>query len=98
VTAVKFRIWYAAWLFPWIVLDIHARTSLYAATWFLMLTQLSVILYGHIRVAWLGDSHPTAILIGVPLIFLGPLLLGFAARRFQQGFAASRARFPDTAM
>lgn len=83
-TALKFRIWYPTWLFPWLVLDVHSRFRLYTGVWFLLLSQLSVILYGHIRTAWLGNSLPIAHLIGVPLVFGLPLLLGFLASRLNQ--------------
>lgn len=83
LTALKFRIWYPTWLFPWLVLDVHSRFRLYTGLSFLLLSQLSVIYYGHIRIAWLGSNFGTAILIGVPLVFVAPFLLGFLLHRFQ---------------
>src|SRR5690606_33405885 len=55
-TALKFRIWYPTWLFPWLVLVPQSHFRLYTAIWLLLLSQLSVILYGHLRVAWLDES------------------------------------------
>ena len=55
--ALNFRIWYAAWPFPWLLLDagtgpqtLPARYRLRYGLWFLLTSQLSVILYGHVRV------------------------------------------------
>lgn len=48
--------------------------------WFLVTTQLSVILYGHLRVYLLGGQHLLAHLIGVPLVFLLPLALARSRR------------------
>jgi alpha-1,6-mannosyltransferase len=56
--ALSFRIWYAVWPFP-----------------FLLLAQLSVVFYGHLRVAVWGGDHVPAHLIGVPLVFGLPWLL-----------------------
>jgi hypothetical protein len=84
-TALRFRIWYPAWLFPWIVLDTESRFRLYTGCWLLLLSQLSVILYGHIRVAWLGGSLPVAYLLGIPFVLGIPLLIGFLASRFHIG-------------
>jgi hypothetical protein len=82
-TALRFRIWYSTWLFPWIVLDTESRFRLYTGCWFLLLSQLSVVLYGHIRMAWLDGSLPVALLLGIPFVFGIPLLIGFFASKFQ---------------
>jgi hypothetical protein len=82
ITALKFRIWYPTWLFPWIVLDTESRFRLYTACWLLLLSQLSVVLYGHIRIAWLGGSLPIAHVLGIPFVFGTPLLIGFLAKKY----------------
>ena len=73
--ALSFRIWYAAWLFPWTLLDSGSR-RFQPATLFLLTTQLSVLIYGHLRVYLFGGSHVVAHLIGVPFTFLLPWLIG----------------------
>ncbi|HRQ12804.1 MAG TPA: hypothetical protein PK205_05805 [Promineifilum sp.] len=82
--ALNFRIWYAAWPFPWLLLDAGSasgndaeRTAyrLRAGLWFLLLAQLSVVIYGHIRVFALGGDQALAHLLGVPIVFGLPWLL-----------------------
>jgi hypothetical protein len=103
--SLGFRIWYAAWPFPWLVLDApEAQTGpardaknrwmaefrLRAGIWCLLTTQLSVLIYGPMRIALLGQSVYLAHLIGVPFAFGLPLLLAW--------FGANRAvnrRQPD---
>jgi hypothetical protein len=87
VQALSFRIWYAAWPFPWLLLDagdqqeenhVQAQSSRYrlrAGMWFLLLSQLSVVIYGHLRVYALGGDQALAHLIGVPIVFALPWLL-----------------------
>ncbi len=81
VTALNFRLWYAAWPFPWLLLDAGNQTSttaayrLRAGLWFLLTSQLSVIFYGHIRIHLLGGEHSVTHLIAVPLVFILPWLL-----------------------
>lgn len=84
--AFSFRIWYAAWPFPWLLLDETtpaARTAyrLRVGLWFLLTTQLSVILYGHLRVYLLGGSQFWAHLLGIPFTFGLPFLLAKAGNR-----------------
>ena len=87
VQALNFRLWYTTWPFAWLVLDEaghrdeHGRLSfrLEAGLWLLLTTQLSVLIYGHLRVYALGGDHLPAHLIGVPFTFGLPLLL--AARK-----------------
>lgn len=74
VTAFSFRIWYAAWPFPWLLLDANPRRRQFGVL-FLLCTQLSVLIYGHLRVHILYGSHTLAHLIGVPFTLLLPLLL-----------------------
>ena len=77
--ALSFRIWYAAWPFPWLLLDESdddaAAYRLRVGLWFLLLAQLSVVFYGHLRVAVWGGDHVPAHLVGVPLVFGLPWLL-----------------------
>jgi hypothetical protein len=80
--ALNFRIWYAAWPFPWLLLDAgtggqerHTDFRLRYGLWFLLITQLSVILYGHIRVYLLGGSQLLAHIFGVFFVFALPCFL-----------------------
>jgi alpha-1,6-mannosyltransferase len=84
--AFRYRIWYAAWPFAWLLLD-HAEADgppavsaarLAAGQTFLLASQLSVVLYGQIRVSMLGGSMVAAHLIGVPFTFLAPLVAAAA--------------------
>ena len=81
-TALRFRIWYTTWPFPWLVLDPDNPPRLYTGLWLLLLSHLSVIHYGHLRVAWLDDDMPLAHFIGVPIIFGLPLLIGLVTNWF----------------
>lgn len=84
VTAYSFRIWYASWVFPWLVLDRtekQAEFRLRAGIWFLLTSQLSVILYGQMRRALLGGDITWAHLVGIPLVFGLPLLLAYLGGR-----------------
>ncbi len=80
--ALNFRIWYAAWPFPWLLLDAGTGWQeprkdfrLRYGLWFLLTTQLSVILYGHIRVYLLGGSQLLAHILGMFFVFVLPLFL-----------------------
>lgn len=90
--SLGFRIWYAAWPFPWLVLDTPGaqvgETSdagdrwvrefrLRAGVWYLATTQLSVLIYGPIRLALLGQSRTWGHLFGVAFAFGLPLLLAW---------------------
>ena len=80
--ALNFRIWYAVWPFPWLLLEgfsgnWRATRRLTAGLWFLVTSQLSVVLYGHLRIALLGGSQFAAHLVGVPFVFLLPILLAW---------------------
>lgn len=84
VTALNFRLWYATWPFPWLLLDAgnqtsastrHAAYRLRAGLWFLLTSQVSVIFYGHVRVHLLGGEHSVTHLIAVPSVFVLPWLL-----------------------
>jgi hypothetical protein len=77
--ALSFRLWYSTWPFLWLLLeDEHPEPTTYrlrAGLCFLLTVQLSVLIYGHLRVYALGGSQLAAHLIGVPFVFLLPLLL-----------------------
>jgi hypothetical protein len=81
-TALRFRIWYTTWPFPWLVLDPQSPARLYTGLSLLLLSHLSVIHYGHIRVAWLGDNMLLAHFIAIPIIFGLSLLIGLIASWF----------------
>jgi hypothetical protein len=103
--SLGFRIWYAAWPFPWLALDTPeaqgdqaadarshwmAAFRLRAGIWYLLTTQLSVLIYGPIRIALLGQSVYLAHLVGVAFAFGLPLLLAwFGANR------AAHRRLPE---
>ncbi len=88
LTALNFRLWYTTWLFPWLLLDtgkehrdsqrdredLHSSFRLRAGIWLLLTTQLSVLIYGHLRVYVLGGDYFLAHLIGVPFTFLLPFI------------------------
>jgi hypothetical protein len=82
VQAFKFRIWYAAWPFPWLLLDsADGRYRLTAGIWFLLTTQLSVFIYSHLWRLYFYPQHVWTHLIGVPFTFLLPILVAFIQRR-----------------
>jgi alpha-1,6-mannosyltransferase len=80
--ALNFRIWYAAWPFPWLILDAGEhpqawRTAyrLHYGLWFLLTTQLSVLIYAQVRIFLLGGDQLQAHLLGVLFTFGAPFLL-----------------------
>jgi hypothetical protein len=78
--ALSFRLWYSTWPFLWLLLEdesSEAQTTfrLRAGLWFLFTVQLSVLIYGHLRVYAFGGSQLAAHLIGIPFVFLLPFLL-----------------------
>lgn len=76
IQALNFRIWYASWLLPWLIIDEkRSKFWLKTAVFFLLTTQLSVIIYGHLRVYELDGNQLHAHLIGVPFTFILPLFL-----------------------
>jgi len=84
--ALSFRLWYSTWPFLWLLLEDEISEPtlsfrLSAGLWSLLLVQLSVLVYGHLRVYVLGGSQLAAHLIGVPLVFVLPLLLGWLGHR-----------------
>jgi hypothetical protein len=83
--AFRFRIWYASWPFPWLLLD-HGKSShfnsrsrarLATGIAFLLTTQLSVLVFGQVRTELLRGSQVLAHLIGVIFTFLIPIAIGF---------------------
>jgi hypothetical protein len=78
--ALNFRIWYASWPFPWLILDArsseaHSQRALEAGVWFLLTSQLSVLIYGHIRLDLLGGDLLWSHVFGVVFVFFAPFLL-----------------------
>ena len=78
-TSFTFRIWYPAWLFPWLLLD-EEEGAVPAGAAFLLTAQLSVLIYGHLRFYLLQRDQFQAHLIGIPFTFLLPLAVAFLAR------------------
>ncbi len=86
LTAINFRIWYAVWPFPWLLLDYgqgrqddRSGPRLIAGTFFLMTSQLSVVIYGYIRVNLFARSHTLGHIVGVPFTMLLPLIAALIA-------------------
>ena len=83
--ALSFRLWYSTWPFLWLLLEnenaeAQTTTRLRAGLWFLVTVQLSVLIYGHLRVYVLGGSQLAAHLIGIPFVFFLPYLLASRAK------------------
>jgi hypothetical protein len=84
--AFRFRIWYAAWPYPWLILDrgnsaandIVSQARLAVGLTFLFTSQLSALVYGQLRVELLGGSQLRAHRLGIVLTFLVPIFVGFA--------------------
>jgi hypothetical protein len=90
--AFRFRIWYAVWPFPWLVLD-HGQTDgsdawskgrLAAGVTFLLTSQLSVVIYGQLRTELLGNSHLRAHRAGIAFTFVLPLLVGIVVAAYNK--------------
>ncbi len=83
--ALNFRLWYAAWPFPFLVLGMddgkNGRLRLHFGLWFLFTSQLSVFIYGHFRAYLLGGDQLWAHIIGVSFTFGLP----FVATYLQDG-------------
>lgn len=94
--SLGFRIWYAVWPFPWLVLDLPdaageamekeqerwmRRFRLRAGVGYLFTTQLSVLIYGPLRLALLGGSIYWGHLLGVAFAFGLPLALAWLSLR-----------------
>lgn len=100
VQGFRFRIWYAAWPFPWLVLD-HglspdrgsvSRARLAAGLTFLLTSQLSVIVYGQLRTELLDSSQLSAHRLGVFMTFVVPVVVGLVVAVYN---ARSRARLTE---
>ena len=96
--ALNFRIWYATWPFAWLVLDAggasvdeasRADYRLRVGLWFLLMAQLSVVIYGHVRSFLLGGDQALAHLIGVPAVFVLPWLLALLPPRLSRPIHAA---------
>ena len=82
VEAFKFRIWYAAWAFPWFLLDRSGGDQRLAyGVAFLLTSQLSVLIYGHLRHWGVMPNWTWAHVVAVPFVFLLPLVAGRWAKR-----------------
>jgi hypothetical protein len=97
LTAPAFRIWYAVWPFPWLLVaeeehrsrkageqgkgDTAVSYRLRVGLWFLLTTQLSVIVYGHLHAFALGRNNLLTHLIGIPFTFGLPFLLAAWSHR-----------------
>lgn len=80
--AFKFRIWYAGWPFPWLLLDAQGdQRRLTAGVWFLLVAQLSVLIYNHLLRLVAGLGHVSTHLIGVPFTFLVPFVVTLIQKR-----------------
>jgi alpha-1,6-mannosyltransferase len=94
--ALRFRIWYTAWLLPWLLLDTGPAGEdklgfrLRAGLIFLLTGQLSPLIYGHVRVFLMGGDQVMAHLLGVPFTFVLPLLVAWAANRYSATGRESR--------
>ncbi len=97
IQAFRFRIWYAAWPYPWLLLDrgqrdedeICSKARLATGITFLLTSQLSVLIYGQIRTELLGSSQLRAHRAGILFTFLTPVLIGLAVAAYS---ARSRDR------
>jgi hypothetical protein len=84
-TAFTFRIWYPTWLFPWLLLDQEGDPRrLDAGLWFLLCAQLSVVIYGHLHRLIPGFNSLATHLVGVPFVFLFPLLMAWGTAYIQR--------------
>lgn len=80
MTAFKFRIWYTLWLFPFALIS-ENRFHRRAAYLLLVTSQLSVIIYAHLRIYLFNGDQAAAHFIGVPFTFLLPLIVAFFGRK-----------------
>ncbi len=81
LTAFSFRIWYAVWPAPWLLLSPPSHRQRLGLL-LLLTTQLSVLIYGHLRIYALGGSQVIAHLIGIAFTFGLPFLLASNTLRF----------------
>ncbi len=85
--ALNYRIWYAAWPFPWLILGMDegkaGKARLTFGLWFLFTSQLSVFIYTYFRIYFLNGDQLWAHVIGI-LFTLG-LPFGMASLRVASG-------------
>lgn len=81
--ALNFRLWYTAWSFPFLLLDYRTQGwglgdvyRIHIGLWFLLLSQLSVVIYGHLWAYVLGVNDFYSHLLGVPFTLILPFILG----------------------
>jgi hypothetical protein len=55
--------------------DRSTMRNLWAGSWFLVTSQLSIIIYGHLRVTYLGGDILLGHIIGVLFVFFLPFIL-----------------------
>ena len=100
VQAFRFRVWYAVWPFPWLLLD-HGKERVPSATsqarlaaglTLLLTSQLSVLVYGHMRIELFGASHLRAHRAGVLFTFGLPILVALVVSVYS---ARSRERHKE---
>lgn len=90
IQAFRFRIWYAVWPFPWLLLDrgqneendISSHARLATGITLLFTSQLSVLIYGQIRKEWLGFSQLRSHRAGILFTFIIPILVGLAVAAY----------------
>ncbi|MCP4422426.1 MAG: hypothetical protein GY805_37935, partial [Chloroflexi bacterium] len=80
--ALSFRLWYSTWPFLWLLLEEESPNTppsyrLRAGFYFLLTTQFSVLIYGHLRTYAFGGNQIAAHLIGIPFVFFLPFLLAY---------------------
>ena len=85
--AASFRIWYAVWLWPWLLLDdgVKSGRRRLAGVLFLYLSQLSVIIYAHVRIHLFARDQLWAHAVAIPLIFVVPLSVLWGGGRNADG-------------
>lgn len=83
LTAFKYRIWYSTWIYPFALLDTDPRRH-HVAFLFLLTSQLSVVLYGHMWRHILLNSNTLTHVIAVPFVFALPLIIAYWLRNQAQ--------------
>ncbi len=71
--ALNYRIWYAAWPFPWLIADLDeskaSQARLTFGLWFLFTSQLSVFIYTYFRIYFLNGDQLWTHVVGVLFTF-----------------------------
>ncbi len=86
--AANFRLWYTTWLLPWNLIE-HPPANepsyrLKVVLWLLFTTQLSPLIFGHLRVYALNGNQLSAHLIAIPFTFGLPFLLAKVSNKRKQ--------------